>query len=245
MDVRPPAGYVMDPDYNQVPAFLQQGLDMGKVQQVVTAPAADEDKAVAEVSPVNPYKIKVFDPGLYTPSVFNHELTHTFQETRNPDLPSVATMDTGGDDLRDYDYGGQEGLQVARAKGKTVSDLGYEQQAEMVKDYKFLHDQYLAKAAKGKITPADEKAMYDLQQAYHPFVKQLAEMPSTNENLQRHPLLELLGIEKPATINTRPEPPGLPAYNTPGLGVLPADPLMGGKSQPTSHSKTKKKDTDK
>jgi hypothetical protein len=58
-------------------------------------------------------------------------------------------------------------------------------------------------------------------------------MPGTKENLQRNPLLELAGLQKPATIDRKPQAPGLPPYNTPGLGLLPADPLMGGKSQGT------------
>jgi hypothetical protein len=66
----------------------------------------------------------------------------------------------------------------------------------------------LQKAAQGKITPADEAKMYDLQQTYHPFIKQLAAMPGQNENLQRNSLLELLGVQKPVSIDTRPSAPG-------------------------------------
>ncbi len=234
--INPPAGYVLDPDYSQVPAFLQQNVDMSKVSQVVTKPGPGEGLSVSKVSSSDPYKINVLDPGLYGPSTLNHELTHTFQDTRSPGItPSAPVMQSG---RKPYDYGGVQGLRNARIAGKTVSDFNYEQQADMVKDYKAAHDRILAKAATGKATPADAKQMYDLQQAYHPFIKQLAAMPSEEQDPERHPLLELLGVQKTPTIDTKPSAPGLPSYDTPGLGMLPADPLMGGKSQPT---KTKKK----
>jgi hypothetical protein len=79
--------------------------------------------------------------------------------------------------------------------------------------------------------------MYRLQQAYHPFIRQLANMPSDKENLKRNPVLELLGAQKPVSIEPKSFSPGLPSYDTLGLGVLPADPLMGGKSQDTSPKK--------
>lgn len=240
LDVKPPAGYVPDndmPGYGDVPAFLQQGLDMSKVRQVPATPMTDEDRnSVAYVSGDDPYKIEVQDPGIYGPPILNHELVHTFQDTRNQDLPPVA-KDLSGDPSKVYDYGWLTGLEKARQQGKTVSDFNYEQQAEMVKDYKGYHDLYLKRAKEGAITPKEERMMYRFQQAYHPFIKQLAEMPGQQENLQRSPLKELLGIQKPATIDTHPTPPGLPSYDTPGLGVLPADPLMGGKSQSTVKKK--------
>jgi hypothetical protein len=221
------------PDYSQVPAFIQQGVDMSKVRQVVTEPQNTADRnSTAGVGGDDPYKVKVYAPDLYGPPILNHELTHTFQDTRNKSLPDPsAPMQRSG--RAAYDYGGIKGLQAARLQGKTIANFNAEQQADMVKDYKWYHDQYLKKAATGKITPADEKGMYDLQQAYHPFIQQLAGMPGTGENLKRNPLLELLGIQKPVPLNAQPQPPGLPPYNTPGLGVLPADPLMGGKSQAT------------
>jgi hypothetical protein len=221
------------PDYSEVPAFLKQNIDMGRVRQVVTTPQTKEDlNSTAGVGDDDPYRVKVYAPDLYGPPILNHELTHTFQDTRNKSLPSISAPITGtGRSV--YDYGGVKGLEVARLQGKTIADFNAEQQADMVKDYKWFHDQYLNKAAQGKITPEDEKKMYELQQAYHPFIKQLAAMPGANVNLDRSPLLELLGIQKPVSIGGAPEPPGLPSYDTPGLGVLPADPLMGGRSQAT------------
>ena len=216
-----------------VPEFLKQGLDLGKVQQVATKPQTiQEQKAIAGVDSDNPYLVKVFDKGNYSTPVLNHELTHTFQDTRNSELPQVSSNKVSPG-RSGYEYGGISGLVEARKKGKTISDFNYEQQAEMVKDYKTKHDEYLKKASSGNISPSVEKEMYDLQQAFHPFIKQLAEMPSNKENLKRNPLLELLGIQKTPTIDTKPETPGLPSYDTPGLGILPADKLMGGNSQPT------------
>lgn len=237
LEVNPPPGYVLENDFSDVPAFLKQGVDTSKVHQVVTTPTTDDEKkSIAEVDEFEPYKVKVLATDLYGPPILNHELTHTYQLTRAEGIDPAQPV--SGLDIKNYNYGGIKGLQNARAQGKTVSDFNYEQQGDMVRDYKVWHDYYLGKAAKGTITPADERHMYDLQQAYHPFIKQMAEMPGTNTDLKRSPLLELLGIQKPVDINRRPEAPGLPSYDTPGLGVLPADKLMGGKSQPT---RTKKK----
>ena len=219
------------PGYGDVPAFLQNNLDMSKVRQVPTEPVTETDRnAIASVGGKDPYRVNVYATDLYGPPILNHELTHTFQDTRNKSLPgSSAPIKQSG--RAAYDYGGIKGLQAARMQGKTIADFNAEQQADMVKDYKAYHDQYLKKAAQGKITPADMKAMYDLQQAYHPFIKQLASIPGTNVNLDRNPILELLGVQKPVPLGAKPDTPGLPSYDTPGLGVLPADPLMGGRSQ--------------
>lgn len=221
------------PSLDDVPTFLKQGLDMNKVKQTVTEPETEQDRnSIAKVSSNDPYNIKVLSPDLYGSSVQHHELTHTYQETRNKSLPPVA-KDVPNTGHAAYDYGGITGLQTARQQKKTIADFNYEQQAEIVKDYKALHDSYLKKAATGKMPPAEEKQMYDLQQTYHPFIKQLADMPGQKENLDRSPLLELLGIQKPSALSKQPEAPGLPSYETPGLGVVSADKLMGGKSQET------------
>ena len=236
LEVNPPPGYVLENDFSAVPEFLKQGLDLNKVQQVVTQPATEQERrATAEVDDFEPYKVKVLDPRFYGPPILNHELTHTFQDTRAEGINPSTQIKQPGPGA--YDYGGIEGLKQARKAGKTVSDFNYEQQADMVRDYKYHHDQYLQKAARGTITPADEAHMYQLQQAYHPFIKQMAEMPGKDADLKRNSLLELLGVQKPVELNSKPEPPGLPSYDTPGLGVLPADKLMGGKSQPTRTKK--------
>ena len=99
-----------------------------------------------------------------------------------------------------------QGLQAARAHGRTVSDFNYEQQAEIVKDYKVYHDAFLRKAAAKKSTSEDARQMYIIQQAYHPFIQQLADMPGQNVDLNRNPLLELIGVQKPADIRSNPKP---------------------------------------
>jgi hypothetical protein len=218
-------------DYSDVPAFLKNSLDMGKVRQVQSTPTtATERHAIATVSDDDPYKVKVFATDLYGSPDRNHELTHTFQFTRNKSLPDISAP-IKGTGIGIYDYGGLKGLQDSLTQKKTIADFNAEQQAQIVKDYKYLQDKYLEKAAQGKITPEELKHMYAIHQAYHPFVQQLAGMPGQNENLDRHPLLELIGAQKPLTIGTKPQAPGLPSYDTPGLGVVPADPLMGGQSQ--------------
>ena len=234
LDVAPPAGYQLDgaPGYGDVPAFIQQGVDMSKVSQRVLPPSQSEKSEgdIARVDVDDPYSVKVLDPGIYGPPILNHELVHTYQDTRNKSLPLVST-EINDKDPHPYDYGGPQGLQAARAHGRTVSDFNYEQQAEIVKDYKVYHDAFLRKAAAKKSTSEDARQMYIIQQAYHPFIQQLADMPGQNVDLNRNPLLELIGVQKPADIRSNPKPPGLPRYDTPGLGVLPADPLLGGKSQ--------------
>jgi hypothetical protein len=227
------------PGNADVPTFLKQGLDMSKVHQDVERPTDyQESNSIAVVSPNDPYKIKILADDLYGPPVKNHELTHTYQFTRNDKINPTSVHIAKDKQLAPstYNYGGVAGLRQALANHKTIADFNLEQQAEMVKDYKFYHDQYLKKAAAGKITPQEEREMYILQQTYHPFIRQLASMPGTQLNLNRNSLLELLGIQKPVALDKQPEPPGLPRYDTPGLGVLPADPLMGGKSQATPTS---------
>lgn len=226
MEVNLPPGYVLENDFSDVPAFLKQGVDLSKVKQVVGSP---NPTIIASVQDNDPYTIKVQSPDMYGPSILNHELTHSYQLTRAEGITPAAEV--VGHSYKNYAYGGPIGLRKALESGKTVSDFNYEQQADMVRDYKMWHDLYLTKAANGTITPEDESTMYRLQQIYHPFIRQLSEMPGKDVDLKRNSLLELLGIQKPVEINRKPEPPGLPSYDTPGLGVLPADKLMGGGSQ--------------
>ncbi len=219
------------------PAFLKQGLDMSKVTQPVRKPTTeDESNSIAVTDSDKPYEIKVFHPEDYGTSVRAHELTHTFQFTRAISPKEVGKLGATVNTPEQYQYGWVKGLEEAQKNRKTVSDFNLEQQADMVSDYKNIHDMYLDKAKKGTITPEDERLMYRAQKAYHPFVKQLASMPAKKDQVTSNPLLQLLGYAKSPTINTKPEPPGLPSYDTPGLGVLPRDPLMGGKSQDTSLS---------
>lgn len=249
LNVQPPKGYL--PDNSDVPTFLKQGVDLNQVKQsVVPDPPEDKDRRVISyVEPDKPYAVDVVRPDLYGPPVYNHELTHTFQLTRNPDLAPIAAptpLDTHSQlaTRGAYDYGGVEGLQNARNAHKTISDFNNEQQAEIVKDYKALQDKYLAKARAGKITDDDKKAMYKAHEAYHPLVSQLAAMPGKDVNLGPSLVSIALGRNLP-TIDTTPAAPGLPDYSVKGLGVLPADPLLGGRSVsvPTPSQKPRKKDT--
>lgn len=241
---KPPKGYNLDadppaggnatgfPNPLEAPAFLQQGLDMSKVRQINAPPAqtADQTKAVSYVSSDNPYEIKVGKPLIYNAPIMNHELTHTFQQTRNPALGEIsAPVDKSrGTTAAMYDYGGIDGLK----KAKSITQFNEEQQANIVKDYKAIQDKYLAQAKAGKASPAELRKLYEAHQAYHPLVRQLAAMPDAKVKLQPSMLDMVLGRNMP-TIDMKPEPPGLPSYDTPGLGVVPADPLLGGQSQAT------------
>ena len=228
-----------NPSYvsQDVPAFIKQGVDMNKVTQKVQKPETQDDaSSIATVYDDKPYDVNIYNPSQYGTSVRNHELTHTFQDTRSGGIPKVSAGHASVTKPEDYEYGWVQGLEKARNQGKTISSFNVEQQADMVEDYKKIHDLYLDKAKKGTITPDDERRMYRAQKAYHPFVSQLAKMPAKDVPVTSNPLLQLLGYKKPPTIDTKPEAPGLPSYDTPGLGVLPADPLMGGKSRSTSTS---------
>ena len=223
-------GPVSPLDYSDVPAFLKRDVDLSKVQQVRAQPkTADEQRAEAYVFNDAPYKVNVNMPQYFGKPDLNHELTHVDQFTRSPDIPQPYAPTVGGGH-DSYDYGGTAGLHQARNSGKTMASFNQEQQANMVRDYKAAQDKYLEKAAKGVVTKEDEQHMYDAYQAYHPFVAQLAAVPGAGERLQPSMVDEALGRNLP-TIPVRPAAPGLPAYDTPGLGVMPADPLLGGRSQ--------------
>jgi len=244
-EVKPPAGYVLNnpADMSTVPAFLKQGVDLGKISQVNTDPQTiSESMAVAAVNPANPYQINVFKPHahLYDGDVRNHELTHTYQMTRNPNIGAVAKEQAyhpeDPQNVDDYDYGGEDGLRAAIKARKSISDFGYEQQANIVRDYKSKQDDYLAKVKAGKASPADLRKMYETHQAYHPFVRQMAAMPDEKQNLNPS-ALDLLRNRNIPTLDLKTEAPGLPSYDTPGLGVAPADPLLGGQSVPIGKTK--------
>ncbi len=231
-----------------MPAFIRQGVDTRNVKEAIEpfsqqgAPSMAGTETVAESKPG---KIAIFDPGKYTPQVRNHEMEHQLQETRSDGTiklpgnyevapfgvhPIAAPEQHPSGDPRNYSYGGEQALREAHSSGKSVADFNMEQQADMVADYKAKQDAYLAKAAAGKMSPADEHAMYQTYQAYHPLIQQLASQPSSfREALPS--AKTVLGIGKPEPLAPAPAAPGLPAYDTPGLGVAPADPLMGGQSQ--------------
>jgi hypothetical protein len=227
---------VENPAYvsKEPPAFIKQGLDMSKVTEPVKKPETEDDnRSIATTISDKPYEINVYHPEDYGTSVRNHELTHSFQFTRNLAPREVGKLDATVNTPEQYEYGWVQGLEAAQKNRKTVSDFNLEQQADMVADYKKIHDMYLDKAKKGTITKDDERLMYRAQKAYHPFVSQLAKMPAKKDQVTSNPLLQLLGYAKSPTIDTKPEAPGLPSYDTPGLGMVPADPLMGGQSQST------------
>lgn len=224
----PPKGYNLVPADSSVPAFIQQGVDMSKVN-VSPAPPPEtplQKRAISYANTGDPYRINVGKPKEFTGPIFNHELTHTFQATRNPSLGETSAPMS--DDPRLAPYGGIEGLK----KASSIAQFNAEQQANIVMDYKAIQDKYLAKAKAGTASPAELRVLYEAHQAYHPLVKQLAAMPGTNAKLQPSALDLMLNRNIPS-LDLKPEAPGLPSYDTPGLGVVPADPLLGGQSQPT------------
>lgn len=237
--VTPPVGYTLQefnasviPNSLDVPNFIRQGIDMSKIRQVPAPPPKTEDdkSTIAYVLTSDPYKININRPALYGKPVLNHELTHTFQNTRSPDLGRTAVpLDFSKPTTpKTYDYGGVEGLK----KAKSIAEFNVEQQAKIVQDYKAKQNKYLAKVKAGKATPAVLREFYEAHQAYHPLVKQLAAMPGADAKLQPS-MIDLIRNRNIPTLDLKTEAPGLPSYDTPGLGVVPADPLLGGQSQPT------------
>jgi hypothetical protein len=60
-----------------------------------------------------------------------HELGHCWQYQQGASVPGLIVSALGGD----YDYGGEQGLRTAAAKGQPFADFGYEEQAEILADY--------------------------------------------------------------------------------------------------------------
>lgn len=216
---------------SSIPAFIRNGVDMKGVTQTVNKPNEADQGAIADVHSDDPEHVHVFDTGAYNSDTRNHELTHVFQDTRSPDITTVNTH-VGKDvvDNTSYDYGGKNGLQKARKGGKTIANFGVEQQAQMVRDYKQEQDAFLQKVKSGKATPKDLQAMSDSQQAYHPFMEQMANMPGKDARIHPGYINLLLGRNMP-TLDARPEAPGLPSFATPGMGMATPDPLMGGHAE--------------
>lgn len=193
---------------NGVPAFARNIVDWSQVKEKLAPPDGNE---IASVNSDDPTTIRVSHPDAFTPALRGHEATHVAQWDRSDGVNPGMTI--GGDNeipQKDYSYGGMPGLRAARAAGKTMADFNREQQATMVQDYISQSRIFENAAKKGKLEPGDLKDYAEVQEAYHPFIKQLAAQPEDDE------------------IDTHPEPPGLPPADTPGLGMMKPDPLLGG-----------------
>jgi hypothetical protein len=172
-------------------------------------------QVTSDVDPANDTQINVRAPENYSPAIRGHESTHVAQFVRQDGVvPSQASGEKLATSTNDYDYGGVPGLLQAQQQGKTLANYSQEQQAAMVQDYIQGSRNIEAKAKAGTASPQDLQSYSQLQQAYHPFIKQLAPQPAGN------------------TITTKPEAPGLPSADTPGLGMLSPDKLMGGAAVP-------------
>jgi hypothetical protein len=199
----PPLGYAIDTQ----PAFLQPTVAQTKF---VAAPA--NGKAVAEVDADSPNTIKVREPGKFTPGIQTHEETHVFQRSRKTDDPGL--IDTVMNYLRPtpapkagYDYGGIEGLEQARAQGKTIANYGPEAQAEIVRNFQEQTQQ--------AIKSGDTNLLDRVNAAYAPFVRQLAALPAKDDTSN--------------TIDTKPAAPGLPPSSV--TGIMKPDALLGGQAR--------------
>jgi hypothetical protein len=245
-----PKGYKLSSSDTSIPSFIRNRVDVSKVKTSVQpvsnlgAPSVAGTKTIAESTPG---KIAVFDPASYTPYVRNHELVHQLQQKQ-----SDGTIRVGNNfhiapfgvhsanaeeqypvgDPRNYKYGNEKGLAAARKAGKTMADFNREQQADIVADYKAKYDAYLAKAKAGLATPADLKQMYQTHETYHPYIQEMANVPQSFK-ASLPSLKTIIGKGKPEQLGGSPAAPGLPSYDVAGMGVAPADPLMGGQSVST------------
>jgi hypothetical protein len=243
----PPKGYQLDPatqDTSTVPDFIKKAVNVGSILQKVTpgsgtGTTAPRYETVAESN--RPGEIDVYDPKRYDVRTRNHEMDHQFQETRADgavQLPHgyelapfgitkpYAPKQYPAGDPRNYSYGGDAGLVAARNSGKSMADFNMEQQADIVADYKAKQDAYLAKVRAGTATPADRSAMYQTEQVYHPFVRQLASVPSQLKDMLPS-VKTALGFGKPQPLAPAPAAPGLPSPDVAGMGYVAPDPLLG------------------
>jgi hypothetical protein len=239
-DPNAPKGYSLVPRDESVPSFIREAV--GPVKETTVSRLTNDPKGIETLASHVPGTISVYDRDKYTPQVRTHEMTHEFQGTRSSgtiplpfgyeirlgDTSSSAPMNSEKGNLANYEYGGQAGLQSLINAHKTAASLNPEQQADMVADYQARQQEYLAKVKAGKATPADLRKMYETYQAYHPFVQQMADAPKPMSQIGPAIKTLLMGKSLPPP---NPVAPGLPSYDTPGLGVAPADPLLGGQSQ--------------
>jgi hypothetical protein len=194
----PPAGYKLE----NVPDFLKPTAEQSKV---VVQPPNNKDIAVVHSS--TPTEVDVNEPTQFNQPDLNHEETHVFQFSRNPEVVQQMESDLQTGKLpKTYTYGGPDGLLQAQQQHKTIADFGPEQQAEMVKDYQAGTQEALAKNDAAKLDK--------LNAAYGPFVRQLSNLPSKNESMTTMTQKDL----------TPPEPGLPPAEET---GILAENKLMG------------------
>lgn len=162
-------------------------------------------QAVAAVDPANPSTINVYRPDLLTPYVQHHELTHSYQLSRDPSVQFNQEQAGHGT----YGHLGVNDMQQMQQQGKTAQHLTMEQQANLMADWQDNNE----KIAKGGMTQQQAADAYAFNQAAHPFISQMAQWPKQGE--------------ANAPIDTSVAAPGLPSPQTPGLGMVAADPLYG------------------
>ncbi len=240
---KPPAGYTLAP-LSDIPAFIRENVDPSKVQQVVMPPRTDDVKGTETISQAFPGRIEVYHPEKYTKGTQTHEMTHEDQDARSEGtikLPrgyelapfgrhssqAPEKYQTGTE--KNYDYGGEQGLLDAQKQHKGIGEFNKEQQADMVEDYQKKYNDYMAKAKAGTITQMDKRDMYQTYKAYHPYIQQMANVPKTFKDTLPS-ISAMFGAKTP--LAPAPAAPGLPDYSVAGMGVIPADSLMGGKSVP-------------
>lgn len=197
--VAPPPGYSLE----DVPAFLRPTAATMNVQ--VQPPNGID---VARVTSTNPNTVEVNEPSQFGQPQLDHEVTHGYQFSRNPAVVSQMEGDlASGRVPTAYTYGGPQGLIQARQQGKTIADFGPEQQAEMVKDYQ--------QGTQAAIASGDAGKLDRLNQAYGPYLQQLARLPGKNDSMTTMTQQDLT-----------PAAPGLPPASE--SGIMAPSKLLGG-----------------
>ena len=130
----PPPGYQIV----NLPSFLKPSNQGTKVVRGESQTIPGLGEIAADVDPANPQTIVVRAPKYFTQPVQTHESTHIYQMSRNPEFASGLQGQSNASSLKDFDYGGVDGLLAAQRAHKTIANFNAEQQATMVADYQRL-----------------------------------------------------------------------------------------------------------
>lgn len=199
---KPPPGYSLE----EVPDFLKQTAANSKV--VIQPP---NGKDVARVTSTDPTTVQVNQRDQFGQPQLNHEETHVWDFSRNPEIVSQMEADLRTGKLpKTYTYGGTDGLLQAQQQHKTIADFGPEQHAEMVRNY---DEEITAAIKRGDAATVDK-----LNRAYGPYLDQLANLPGKNDSMTTMTQKDLT-----------PVAPGLPPATE--SGILAPFKVIGGKAR--------------
>jgi hypothetical protein len=168
---------------------------------------------VAYVDPSNPQpNINVVNPGLFTPAVAAHEMTHNYQNSRNAAfVQNTQAMQPTTGNTSNYDYGGVAGLLSNPLK--SIGNYNPEQQASMVQNLTQAQSQLPANPTRAQLQQWDVT-----KNALERPIQQLKDIPPADtsmlgrisSSLQGDPigyLRQFLSPSLPAAPQAVPGPP--------------------------------------